>query len=334
MITTFKEWVKLRESAGTSADWTLEDWKAEFKRLDATKIPPRSYEPLITAKSVLFPVIHDKKVISTSQALQKMQELAKKGAVIWHEGEQAEPVVDTFLQKHAQGYSMLPNGRSRRRFPHIPELAKLQKKSWETIKPKTISQQRFQQGGVLTSIFGGNKETKQAQGILGHPLVKQALQQQQGTTFPSIHQVLSVASNVPEGRIVKKIPQAKIEGKWINQPEGWNVYSPRPLSPQEIEDLVNLAQEPNMKVFRDLLRQPATKNNLVMFLKIGRHQGFNSPYANPNAPLSSLGKLQQDVNYERDLWLLSLVQQDGGIFFAGADHVPNVTKLMQQQQGQ
>lgn len=281
-----------------------------------------SYEPLITTNSVLFPVIHNQNVISTPLALQKMQELIKKRVTIWHEGQEAELVVEEFLKTPHDGGNNTVN---------IPELANLQKRSWETSSPKKISQQRFQQGSLLTSIFGGNDATKKTKEILGHPFVKHALQTGKKLT---ILDALNLASNNPESRDTDSGLEAKVGNTWMSQPEGWYVYSSSPVSKEDIKGLLDLVKESTQwaRELKKLAVAEASETNLISFLKIGRHQGFNKPTFTGKAT-TSLSILQKDVNYERDLELTRLVQsQEGGIFFAGADHVPNVMRLMQQQQ--
>jgi hypothetical protein len=174
---------------------------------------------------------------------------------------------------------------------------------------------KFRQGNLLTSIFGGNDERLKAQQILGHPYTKQLLATRRNAT---ILDALKASSNF--------VPQALTQKYLKQQPEGWFNWSENPVSKNAIQQLLQLvANEPNMKQFANMLNQPATEQNMIAFLTIGRNQGFNKP-------TGAFGELQSQINNERDMGIVTLIQRQGGIFFAGADHVGNVTRLLKGTQ--
>ncbi len=274
----------------------------------------RENNPLTDIRNaVLFGVEHGMGVVFSGDNDPAIATAKQLNGAIWFEGQELEPVVQQFVERY--GLGILPSGQPR------------QQSSWEPTTPQKMSQDKFKQGNLLTSIFGGNNEQEKAQQMLGHPSAKQLFTTKRN---PTILDVLNASSTVISNpNTISKYQNKQVQGGEVDEKGnavGWWNWSSNTVSKQAIQQLLQLvANDPKLHVFNQMLNRPANEKSMTNFIKIGRQWGFNNPRG-------AFGELQSQVNQERDLKVIDLMKRQGGIFFAGSDHVGNVRRLLQNKQ--
>ncbi len=259
------------------------------------------------SSAVLFGDEHGNRVVVSGDNDPAITTAQQLSGAIWFEGTEIKPVVQTFID-----YYSLANFNGQPR----------QQSSWEPNVPQKMTQEKFKQGNLLASIFGGNNEQGKAQDMLGHPFVKQLLTTRGNATILDVLKASSISVNKEVGQV----RDAGIVDKYLDRnPNGWENWSHELISKQAIQQLLQLvANEPKLRVFNQMLYQSADERSLTNFIKIGRQWGFNKPGG-------AFGNLQSQINYERDMRIIDLMKNKGGIFFAGSDHVGNIRKLLQNK---
>jgi hypothetical protein len=251
--------------------------------------------PLTLENSVLFPVSHGQEIATNDQSVNKMKELMQKGTTVWHEGDQAESIVVDFLQKN--------------------QLEKLPLRSWE---PEAHGKEINSQGSLLNDIFGGDAKSMLHM-IYSHPDVKE-------TMVAGGHKINDKKRNSQikwnsTSSYRPAILQLLIKSSH-GEKQAWASTSAQ-ASPKNIRKL--LSQMPQLSVMLDM---EATPQNMHKFLSLGQNLAYNMFYVKGRENTNSLANLESKVQLQRDMHLLELMQKQGGIFFAGSDHVGNVRKIL------
>jgi hypothetical protein len=252
--------------------------------------------PLALENAVLFPASHGQEIATNKPSIDKMKELMQKGTTVWHEGDQAESIVVDFLQKN--------------------QLEKLPLRSWE---PEAHGKEINSQGSLLNDIFGGDAKSMLHM-IYSHPDVKE-------TMVAGGHKINDKKRNSQIKWNSTSSYRPTILELLIKSSHGekqaWASTSAQ-ASPENIRKL--LSQMPQLSVMLDM---EATPQNMHKFLSLGQNLAYNMFYVKGRENTNSLANLESKVQLQRDMHLLELMQKQGGIFFAGSDHVGNVRKLLE-----
>ena len=255
-------------------------------------------QPLTLQNAVLFPVSHGQEVVTDEQSVDKMKELMQKGTTVWYEGNQAEHIVVDFLQKN--------------------ELKNLPLLSWE---PEEHGKKINSQGSLLNDIFGGDTKSMMYM-IYSHPDVANKMEKG-GHQIKNNHK--KATSQIKWNSTSSYSPtilELLIKSSDGDQ-QAWASESAQ-ASPENIRKL--LSKMPQLSVMLDM---EATPQNMHKFLSLGQNLAYNIFYVKGLANTNQLANLESEVQIQRDTHLLELMQNQGGIFFAGSDHVGNVRKLLE-----
>jgi hypothetical protein len=275
-----------------------------FKQFLESKAEDRAYAlvrakfnvPLALENAVLFPASHGQEIATDKPSIDKMKELMQKGTTVWHEGDQAESIVDDFLQKN--------------------ELKHLPLRSWEL---EAHGKEIDSQGSLLNDIFGGDTKNMLHM-IYSHPDVKETMVKggHKINDKKITYQIRWNSTSSYRPTILELLIKSSHGEK-----QAWASESAQ-ASPENIRKL--LSQMPQLSVMLDM---EATPQNMHKFLSLGQNLAYNIFYIKGRANTNQLANLESKVQIQRDMHLLELMQKPGGIFFAGSDHVGNVRKLLE-----
>lgn len=261
-------------------------------------------KPLTLQMAVLFPVSHGQGVATDEPSLKKMQELMQRGVNIWYEGEQIEDIVAQFVKQN--------------------RLEKLPTHSWE---PEAQGKQINSQAALLNAIFGGGAK-RMLYMMYSHPNVAEPLTQAGHQVRTNDNKGTSQVQWNAQSSYRPTILEVLMKSSFLKQygdEQGWAGKSAQ-ATPDNIRQL--LSQMPQLSGMLDM---EATPQNMHKFLSLGQNLAYNISYGKGRANTNPLARTESEAQLQRDTHLVDLMQRQGGIFFAGADHIGNVRKLLKGQ---
>lgn len=253
--------------------------------------------PLTLQKAVLFPVIHHQQVVTDPASAQKMQELMQRSVTIWHEGEQIEEVVSQFVKQ---------NG-----------LDKLPIRSWE---PEAHGKKINSQAALLNDIFGGDIKYMLYM-MYSHPKVAEPMTQAGHQIKTNHNKGTSKVQWNTHSSYRPTILEVLMKSAYGDE-QGWAGKSAQ-VTPENIRKLLS-----EMPELAQMLHMEATPQNMTKFLSMGQNLAYDISYLKGRSNTNPLAHIESDAQLQRDMHLVELMQKQGGIFFAGADHVGSVRKLL------